>query len=128
VKLTLETASSADSVPVLHCHGQLTCDSDAGGFLQAVAELLPYTHRLVLELSELETIDRTRLGELVIDLMWAQASGCELKLAAPSVQVHQLLELTGLLSVFDTHATVEEAMLSFRQSPMSAKAAACSAA
>ena len=127
MKLTLETAS-AGSVSVLHCHGQLTCDNDAGGFSRTVAELLPHTHQLVLELSELETIDRTRLGELVIALMWAQASGCELKLAAPSVQVYQLLELTSLLSVFETHTTVEGAMLSFRQSPMNAKAAACSAA
>ncbi len=127
MKLTFEM-KPAHGASVLHCQGPITSGEDAVEFSQKVVELLPLTQRLVVDLSEVEIIDHAGLGELVIVLMWAQASGFDLKLAAPRLPIYQLLELTSLLEVFETHATVEEAVLSFRQSPKQAKAAACSAA
>ncbi len=127
LKLAFET-DPGDGVSLLHCNGQMSCGQDAGEFSKKLVELWPHSHRLVVDLSEIEIIDPAGLGELVIALMWTQAKGCELKLAAPSSTVHQLLELTSLLQVFETHATVEEAVLSFRRSPRKARAAACSAA
>jgi len=127
LKLTLEN-DPADGVSLLHCNGQISCSDNAGEFSRKVVELWPHCIRLVVDLSQIEIINRAALGELVIVLMWAQANGCELKLAAPSSTVHQLLELTSLLEVFETHPTVEEAVLSFRQGPKKARAAAGTAA
>jgi len=127
VGLTFET-EPAGSVSVLRCYGRVTNGKESGAFSRKVAELLPHTHRLTVDLSQVETIDRDGLGEVVVALMWAQASGCEVKLAAPSLRVYQLLELTNLLEVFETHATLEEAVLSFRQGTEKTRAAACSAA
>jgi anti-anti-sigma regulatory factor len=47
--------------------------------------------------------------------MWVKASGCSLKLAGANRRIQQLLELTNLLSVFDVHLTLDDALLSFQR-------------
>ena len=71
-----------------------------------VAELLPQTRRLVLEVSGVEAIDSAGLAELLLVLIWAQGSGCALKLAAPTPRIQQLLELTNLTAVVEIHPTL----------------------
>lgn len=127
MKLAFES-DPADDVSVLHCHGRISRGEGGVGFLEQLAKLCSHSRRLVVDLSGIEIVDQAGLGELVIALMWTQANGCELKLAAAKPPLHQLLEVTNLLLVFETHPTVEEAALSFRQSPKKAKAAACTAA
>jgi anti-sigma B factor antagonist len=114
MKLGLETRA-IDAVTVLYCRGRFTYRDEATAFSQKIAELLPHTRQVVIELSELEIIDSAGLGELVVVHMWIRASGCELKLAGANPRVRQLLELTNLLSVFDVHPTLDEALLSFQQ-------------
>jgi anti-sigma B factor antagonist len=115
LKLDLETRAIED-VTVLYCRGRFTYRDEAAAFSQKIAELLPHARRVVVELSELEVIDSAGLGELVVVHMWIRASGCALKLAGANPRIRQLLELTNLLSVFDVHPTLEDALLSFRQS------------
>ena len=103
-----------DDVTVLYCEGRITYGAEATKFSQTVAELMPRTRRLVIELNGVEMIDSAGLGQLVVVFMWTQASGCSIKLVAAEGQVRDLLELTNLLSVFETHATVDDALLSFR--------------
>ena len=83
-------------------------------FPQKIAELLPNARRIVVELTGVEVIDSAGLGELVVVHMWIRASGCSLKLAGANPRVQQLLELTNLMSVFDVHPTLDDALLSFR--------------
>jgi anti-anti-sigma regulatory factor len=52
---------------------------------------------------------------LVVVHMWIRASGCTLKLAGANARIRQLLELTNLLSVFDVHPSLEEALLAFQR-------------
>jgi anti-anti-sigma regulatory factor len=47
--------------------------------------------------------------------MWIRASGSSLKLAGANPRIRQLLELTNLLSVFDVHPTLDDALLSFQR-------------
>jgi hypothetical protein len=56
--------------------------------------------------------------------MWAKADGCGLKLAGANPRIRQLFELTNLLSVFDIHPTLEDALLSFQPRVPKPKAAA----
>jgi anti-sigma B factor antagonist len=113
LKLDLETRV-IDDITVLYCNGRFTYRDEAAAFSQKIAELLPYTRQVVVELSGLEIIDSAGLGELVVVHMWIKASGCTLKLAGANSRIHQLLDLTNLLSVFDVHPTLDEAVLSFR--------------
>ena len=114
MKLDLETRAIND-VTVLYCKGRFTYRDEATAFSQKISELLPNARRIVVELSGLETIDSAGLGELVVVHMWIRASGCSLKLAGANPRIRQLLELTNLLSVFDVHPTLDDALLAFRQ-------------
>ena len=123
MKLNLETRA-IDEVTVIFCKGRFTYRDEAKAFSQKIAELLPNARQLIVEFSGLEVIDSAGLGELVVVHMWIRASGCALKVAGANPRVHELLELTNLLSVFDVHPTLDDALLSFhRKSTKSGNAA-----
>jgi len=116
LKLDLETRA-IDEVTVLYCRGRFTYRDEAAAFSQKIAGLLPQARQVVVDLSGLEMIDSAGLGELVVVHMWIRASGCALKLAGPNARIQQLLELTNLLSVFDVHPSLDDALVSFGRNP-----------
>jgi anti-sigma B factor antagonist len=118
VKLGLEVRA-IDGTTILFCHGRFTYREEAIAFSQTVAPLLVENRGLVVEMSGLEIIDSAGLGELVVVHMWANASGCTLKIAGANARILQLFELTNLQSVFDIHPTLDEALLSLRQTAAS---------
>ncbi len=122
MKLDLETRTIGD-VTVLYCTGRFTYREEATAFSQTIAGLLPHARRVVVELSGLEAVDSAGLGELVVVHMWAKASGCSLKLAGANPRIRQLFELTNLLSIFDVHPTLDDALLSFQPHVAKAKIA-----
>lgn len=105
-----------DGVSVLYCKGRFTYREEAVAFSQTVSRLVSENRALVVEMSGLEIIDSAGLGELVVVHMWANASRCALKVAGANSRILQLFELTNLLSVFDVHPTLDDALLSLRQS------------
>ena len=119
MKLDLETRK-IDDVTVLYCRGRFTYRDEATAFSRQIAGILPCTDQVIVELSGLEALDSAGLGELVVVHMWAKASGCSLKLAGANPRTRRLFELTNLLSVFDVHPTLDDALLSFH--PRGAKA------
>lgn len=123
MKLDLETRAIKD-VTVLTCTGRFTYRNEATVFSQKIAQLLPNARQIVVDLSGLEAVDSAGLGELVVVHMWIRASGCSLKLAGANPRVQELFELTNLLSVFDVHATVDDALLSFQRQSAQPKTAA----
>ena len=123
MKLDLETRAIED-VTVLSCRGRFTYREEAVAFSRKISELLPSARQIVVDLSGLEAVDSAGLGELVVVHMWIRASGCSLKLAGANPRVRELFELTNLLSVFDVHPTVEDALLSFQRQSAQAKTAA----
>jgi anti-sigma B factor antagonist len=123
VKLDLETRAIED-VTVLSCRGRFTYRDEAVAFSGKIAELLPNTRQIVVDLSGLEVIDSAGLGELVVVHMWIRASGCSLKLAGVNPRVRELFELTNLLSVFDVYPTLDDALVSFHRQSAQPKRAA----
>ena len=121
MKLDLEICA-IDNVTVLYCKGRFTYRDEATAFSQKIAELLPHARQVIVELSGLEAIDSAGLGELVVVHMWIRAARCSLKLAGANPRIRQLLELTNLLSVFDVHPTLDDALLAFRQNPVKTRA------
>jgi len=111
-KLSVEIRVS-DDVTVVYCRGRIVYD-EAATLSEKLADLLPHSRNVILELSGVKMIDGAGLGELVVLLMWAQANQGVIKVAAPSRRVHELLKLTRLASVFEIHPRVEDAILAFR--------------
>jgi anti-sigma B factor antagonist len=122
LKLDLETRAIGE-VTVLYCRGRFTCRDQATAFSQMIAGLLPHARQVVVDLSGLEIIDSAGLGELVVVHMWIRASGCALKLAGANARIQQLLELTNLVSVFDVHPSLDDAVLSFQRKLVKNRAA-----
>jgi anti-sigma B factor antagonist len=114
LKLSLEIRVTEDAT-VVHCKGRIVYCHEAAALSGQVAGLLPHTRQLVLELSEVQMIDGAGLGELVVILMGAQASGCSIKLAGPSDHIRELLELTYLNSVFEIYPSLEDAIVACRE-------------
>jgi anti-sigma B factor antagonist len=111
-KLSVEIRVS-DDVTVVYCRGRIVYD-EAATLSEKLADLLPHSRQVVLELSGVKMIDGAGLGELVVLLMWAQANRGVIKFAAPTRPVHELLKLTRLASVFEIHPRVEDAIMAFR--------------
>ncbi|MEN4475156.1 STAS domain-containing protein [Mycolicibacterium cosmeticum] len=65
--------------------------------------------RLVIDLSATDFIDSSGLGVLISGLKVARQAGGDLRIAAPTVQVTTVLELTNLDRVLRTHASPDGA-------------------
>jgi anti-sigma B factor antagonist len=113
VKSSLEITVNED-VLVVVCRGRVVFRDEAAALFGEVLSLLSEASQFVLDLSRVEMMDGAGLGELVILLKRAQASGCAMKIANPSKCVRELLDLTNLSSVFEIYPTVEDAVQSCR--------------
>jgi len=67
------------------------------------------THRIVLDLSAITFMDSSGLGALLGSQRRARLLEGEIRLAAPSERVVEILRLTNLDRVFDVHPTVAAA-------------------
>ena len=65
--------------------------------------------RVVVDLSEVESIDSSGLGALISGLKAARNAGGDLRISAPSAQVMAVLELTNLNRVLKPRESVENA-------------------
>jgi anti-sigma B factor antagonist len=110
---SLEICADQD-VTLVYCRGRIVYGAESTALSQKVAELVPRSRRLVLDLSQVESIDSAGLGELVLLYLWAQASGCSIKLSRLPAHISRLLELTNLASVFEVHPSVESAVCAAR--------------
>jgi anti-sigma B factor antagonist len=101
---------------VLRCLGRISYREEATQFSKKVADLLPQTNHLIVDLSGIEVVDSAGLGELVMVLLWSRASECSIKIAAPRANVLETLRLTNLVSVLEIYPTIEDAALACRES------------
>ncbi len=109
LSLSLEIGTQAGAT-VVHCKGRIVFRDEAALLSQTVGELLHYTKRVILDLEGVTSVDSGGLGELVALHMWAQGCGGTLRLCGLSSRIRHLLQLTNLTSVFEVHATEEDAL------------------
>ncbi len=114
MRLSLETRVAED-VTVISCKGRIAYGAEAAALSAEIAELVPQTRRVVIDLSGVEMIDAAGLGALISGVLTAQASQCSVTLAAPGNLILELLELTKLTSVFEVHSTLDAATVASRE-------------
>jgi anti-anti-sigma factor len=103
------------NVYVVRCQGRLIAGEESKA-LEAKLDLgAREFSRMVIDVSELDRLDSTGLGLLVLFAGKLRRSGGDLRLAAPQAFVLNLLKLTKLTSVLPVHLSEEEAILSFLQ-------------
>jgi anti-anti-sigma factor len=70
--------------------------------------------KIIVDLSSCEFIDSTFISSMVVALKAVNKIGGVLKLVANHLDVQSVLELTGMLKIFDIYRDVNEAIGSFR--------------
>jgi anti-sigma B factor antagonist len=119
LKLSLETRNRGD-VMVVHCQGRIVYRDEAAALSRLVGEVLQHAGKLVLDLSGVNSMDSAGIGELALLQTWAQERNANLKVAGANSLVRTLLDLTNLDSVIEVHPTLDSALESFREEPVSA--------
>jgi len=125
MRLTLQSRLMEDVV-VIRCQGRITLGAEATA-LQTEFETqtkIPGTDvlarkRVVLQLAEADYIDSSGLGVLVHLFGILRAAGGGLKLCQLSPSVHQVFQVTNLLSLFPPYSSEREAIEAFSERPRS---------
>jgi anti-sigma B factor antagonist len=119
VALTLESRRIGD-VTVITCGGRIVEGDESAPLLDHVARLLPLEPYIVLHLEGVKFIDSGGLGLLVRLRSRAQNAGGDVKLCALPPRIAEILRVTRLQSIFDTHASESDAVAAFYRDGRSA--------
>ena len=106
---------TVNGVAVVDCDGRLVFGEESASLRDAVRSLLLMNKHIVLNLGGVSYIDSGGLGTLVALYTTAQNSGGAIRLASLTKWVGDLLQVTKLVTVFEVHETVEQAVNSFRK-------------
>ena len=109
VKLVVLTTEIDDTV-ILHCKGRLQFCEEAAVFSKLAHGILDSGRNLVLDFSEVEMIDSSGIGDLVLIYMRACAVGREVKIALPTQRVQDVLDLTNVSSLFRICPSMDSAL------------------
>ena len=103
-----------DGVSVLDAVGRITLGEESNQVRIKIKEMLVKgKSQIVLDLAEVSYIDSVGLGTLVAGYTSAQNQGATLKLANLTKRFRELLNITKLVTIFDTYDSVDDAVKSF---------------
>lgn len=101
-------------VTIVDVTGKMVSTDNPGRLKDKVTSLIfQGDKRLVLNLGNVSYVDSSGLGEIVACHGSATKGGAEIKLANAGKKIKDLLVMTRLLTIFDTHDTEDEAVKSF---------------
>ena len=112
--MALKIASrELDGVTVLDLSGRITLGEGSVQLRDAIRDLISKGSKsILLNLGDVNYIDSSGLGELVGAFTTAKNQAASLKLLKLTRQVHDLLQLTKLYTVFDIYADEASALAS----------------
>jgi anti-sigma B factor antagonist len=124
--LTFETKVIDNMVAVIHCKGRITfgpeaevLEAEVGRQTKVAGSNLYQLTMVVLHLGETEFIDSTGLGAIVRLSNVLRAAGGGLKLCQMSPNVLNVIETTGLNSLFPPYSSEAEAIKAFSRTERS---------
>jgi anti-sigma B factor antagonist len=109
MQLRLESRPVGDVV-VIECIGRIVAGNEVFTLHARVGDSIEKCGDVVLQLDQVEFVDSSGLGALMRLMQAARAKGGDLKLSGVPPNVRKVLQVTSLLSQFETYDTVEEAI------------------
>ncbi len=101
-------------VHILDCAGKITLGEGTMAIRNAVREVLKNGgKKIVLNLSEVNYIDSSGIGELVSTYTTVTNQSGQLKLLNLTKKIQELLQITKLLTVFSVYDNEQKAISSF---------------
>jgi anti-sigma B factor antagonist len=108
------TDRNVDGVDVLDIEGRIVLGEESNSFREKVKSLLAAgKKKIVLNLQNVTYIDSSGLGTLVATYHSARSQGATLKLANLGSKFKEVLQVTKLMTVFDTYDNEAAAIQSF---------------
>lgn len=107
------SVKSVNGVTVVYCSGRIVFGEEAADLRERVKEMLATVRQVVLNLGGVSYIDSGGLGTLVGLYTSARAVGGDIKLANLTQRVHDQLQITKLVTVFEVYDSEERAISSF---------------
>jgi anti-sigma B factor antagonist len=103
-----------NGVTVIEIDGRIVLGEESNSFREKVKSLLAAgKKKIVLNLANVSYIDSAGLGTLVATFHSARSQGATLKLANLGQKFKEVLQVTKLMTVFDTYENETEAINSF---------------
>ena len=112
MRLSLNTRGVGD-VTIVRCSGRIVAGGETESLRDHVSGLLQDRRDIVLHLGEVVFIDSSGLGTLVRLLTSTRRVRGDLKLCNVPQDVHKVLKMTNLITLFDTCESEEDAVLAF---------------
>jgi anti-sigma B factor antagonist len=108
------TIRQVNSVTIVDLSGRITLGEGCTQLRELIRDLLAKGQKnLLLNLADVTYIDSSGIGELVSGFTAVSNQGGSLKLLNLTKKVHDLLQITKLLTVFDVHEDEAKAIASF---------------
>jgi len=102
------------NVVILDLNGRITIGEEASSLRDTIRELLESGQKnILLNLADVSYIDSTGLGQFVGSYATVTSRGGQLKLLNLQKKLHELMQVTKLITVFDTHTNESAAVRSF---------------
>ncbi|MGO8794672.1 MAG: STAS domain-containing protein [Candidatus Sulfotelmatobacter sp.] len=108
------TTREISHVTIVDIHGRITLGDETGQLRDTIRNLLVADKKkIVLNLTHVDYIDSSGVGELVSSFTTVRNAGGELKLLGLSAKVRDILQVTKLYTVFDIKEDEFTAVKSF---------------
>ncbi len=112
--MTIQEKDLGEAV-VLELSGKIMGGPDASLLNDKLHELIEKGQvKIIADLAKVDLINSSGLGILIGGLTTMRNNGGDLKLANVRDRIQNLLSITKLLTVFDAHETLEQAVASFK--------------
>ena len=99
---------------ILDISGRLTLGEALGDLRDSIREAAAGDRKhILLNLADVSYIDSSGLGQLIGSYASVTDRGGQMKLLNLQKKVHDLLQITKLLTIFETYASEKEALASF---------------
>ncbi|HUJ31721.1 MAG TPA: STAS domain-containing protein [Candidatus Acidoferrum sp.] len=110
------TDRDVNGVTALEIEGRIVLGEESNSFREKVKSLLAAgKKKIVLNMANVSYIDSAGLGTLVATFHSARSQGATLKLANLGAKFKEVLQVTKLMTVFDTYESETAAIQSFGQ-------------
>ncbi len=97
-------------VAVVQCHGRVIGGNEVFTLHSQAGDAIEKYGDVVLQLENVEFVDSSGLGAMMRLVQAARAKGGDVKLSGLTPKIRKVLELTHLLSQFETYDCMEEAI------------------
>ena len=108
--LTMNSRPVGD-VMIVQCNGRIVAGAEVFSLQAHLGDILPHHGDVVLQLEQVDFVDSSGLGALVRLVSTARAQGGDIKLCGVQPQLRKTLEMTSLLSMFETYDSESEAII-----------------